>query len=55
MEEEARVILRRALTDEPAAATHLVDFIRERFAPLGGVELAEPEREPLRPRPKFDE
>lgn len=52
MEEEARVILRTALT-EPASTTNLAQAIRERFAPLGGVELDIPPREPMRDPPQF--
>ena len=47
MEEEARVILRTALT-EPAPPANLARAIRARFAPLGGVELDIPPREPSR-------
>ena len=46
MEEEARAILRAALT-EPAPPTNLARAIRTRFAPLGGVELDIPPREPM--------
>ena len=44
MEEEAREILRSALT-EPAPPTNLARAIRARFAPFGGVELDIPSRE----------
>ena len=44
MEEEARAILRTALT-EAASPTNLAQAIRARFAPLGGVELDIPSRE----------
>ena len=44
MEEEARAILRTALT-EAASPTNLAQAIRARFAPLGGVELDIPPRE----------
>ena len=44
MEEEARAILRAALT-EAASPTNLAQAIRARFAPLGGVELDIPSRE----------
>ena len=44
MEEEARTILRTALT-EAASPTNLAQAIRARFAPLGGVELDIPPRE----------
>ncbi len=52
MEEEARAILRAALT-EPASPTNLVHAIRARFASLGGVELKTPPREPMREPPQF--
>ena len=52
MEEEARVILRTALT-EPASPTNLAQAIRARFAPLGGVKLDIPPREPMREPPQF--
>lgn len=55
MEEEVRQILRAALSEEPAApAQDLATRIRARFAPLGGVELQVPEREPVRPPPRFE-
>ena len=53
MEEEARVILREAVGEEPEPK-NLADFIRECFAPYGGVELELPPREPIREPPKFD-
>lgn len=48
MEEEARSILRTALARNAAAPRNLADAIRDRFGPLGGVELALPAREPVR-------
>ncbi len=53
MEEEARVILREAVGEEPEPR-NLAAFIRECFAPYGGVELELPPREPAREPPKFD-
>lgn len=53
MEEEAREILREALTGRGAAERNLADSIRRRFAPIGGVELADLPREPMRQPPKF--
>ena len=47
MEEEVRVILRQAVSRE-AEPENLASFIRECFAPVGGVNLDLPEREPLR-------
>ena len=52
MEEEARAILRAALT-QTAAPTNLAAAIRSRFAPLGGVKLDLPPREPMRDPPRF--
>lgn len=48
MEEEARSILRAALSTEVAQAGNLLEVIRELFEPLGGVELPEMPREPIR-------
>ena len=53
MEEEARAILRAALT-RTGSPTNLARAIRARFAPLGGVELEVPPREPMRELPRFD-
>lgn len=55
MEAEAREILRAALTAEPSESKNLAEAIRKRFAPLGGVDLPEIPREPIREPPKFDE
>jgi plasmid stability protein len=53
MEDEVRDILRAALSDpEPGGAT-LVDAIRARIAPLGGVDLDQPPREAIRNPPEF--
>ena len=54
MEEEARDILRAALSQEEAPTEKLGSAIRARFAPLGGVELDIPPREPMREPPHFD-
>lgn len=48
MEDEARDILRAALSEGPARASSLVDAIRARVEPLGGIELELPEREAVR-------
>lgn len=48
MEEEARDILRAALSAEPARAASLVAAIRARVEPLGGIDLELPDREPIR-------
>lgn len=53
MEEEARDILRAALSLEPGRATSLVQAIRERVAPLGGIELDLPAREAIRTPPEL--
>jgi antitoxin FitA len=51
MEQEAREILNHALRQKPRSprtGADLVAAIRKRFAPLGGVELELPPREPIR-------
>lgn len=53
MEEEAREILRRVVR-ETKPAHNLAAAIRARVAPLGGVELDLPPREPMREPPAFD-
>ncbi|HZP86251.1 MAG TPA: plasmid stabilization protein [Burkholderiales bacterium] len=52
MEEEARSILRAALANEQKGTGNLAMAIRDRFEPLGGVDLQLPEREPMRAPPK---
>jgi len=52
MEEEARDILRHVVT-EPAAPRNLAASIRSRVAPLGGVEIDLPPRDPMRDPPRF--
>lgn len=47
MEEEARDILRRVMT-EPPTPRNLSAAIRSRFASIGGVDLQLPPREPIR-------
>ena len=54
MEEEVRQILRAVLNQELAVPANLASTIRARFAPLGGVELDFPPREPMREPPRFD-
>jgi plasmid stability protein len=54
MEEEARAILRAALSAEAAGSTKLGSALRDLFQPVGGVDLDIPEREPMRPPPTFD-
>ena len=55
MEEEAREILRLAVNAPPEAKGNLGEMIRSVFAPLGGVELKLPPREPIREAPNFGE
>jgi plasmid stability protein len=54
MEDEARDILRTALSQESAQTLNLADAIRARMAPLGGVELFPPDREPMRKPPNLE-
>ena len=49
MEEEAREILASALTVEAKQTVGIGTAIRRRFAPLGGVDLREIKRGPMRP------
>ena len=53
MEEEVRLILRKAVQRQPSS-NNLATAIRARFAPMGGVELELPPREPEREPPRFD-
>ena len=48
MEDEARDILRTALATQPSAPS-LIEAIRARMKPLGGIELDIPAREAIRP------
>lgn len=54
MEDEARDILRTALSIEPSRTKGLVEIIRSRIEPLGGVELEIAPREALREPVEFD-
>jgi antitoxin FitA len=54
MEEEARQILKVALTKKSALGLNLVESIRRIVEPLGGIELPEIPRGPMRPPPTFD-
>jgi plasmid stability protein len=54
MEEEARDILRIALSESKAPAKDLATTIRDRFAPFGGVDLPELSRPPIRTSPELD-
>jgi plasmid stability protein len=55
MEEEARHILRAGLAEKAPAPTNLYESIRRRIAPLGGVDLDIPLREPMPKPPSFEE
>jgi plasmid stability protein len=48
MEDEARDILRVALSAGGAQPIHLIDRIRAHVAEFGGIELPEIPREPMR-------
>ncbi len=54
MEEEAREILREVVGQE-RRSQNLAAAIRARVAPLGGVDLVLPPREPMREPPAFDQ
>jgi antitoxin FitA len=54
MEEEARQILRAALTGSAASNRNLAERIRSRFAAFGDVQLPQAPREPMREPPAFD-
>lgn len=54
MEEEARDILRAALSVEEGPPADLGAAIRARFAELGGVDLAAPLRDPICDRVMFE-
>lgn len=55
MEEEARDILRAALSTEIPRPRDLGQAIHERFRALGGVDLPEVPREPIRASIDLDE
>jgi plasmid stability protein len=54
MEEEARAILKSALSTQTPVSENLGERIHQRFAALGGVELPEIQREPMREPPDFE-
>lgn len=54
MEDEARDILRSALSTAPERGQSLVEAIRSRISPLEGVDLKLPPREAIRTPPDFD-
>ena len=53
MEQEAREILRAALAERRTGEGNLAASIRRRFAAVGGLELADVPRAPMRRPPKF--
>ena len=53
MEEEARDIIRCALSEEPAAPDNLADAIRRLVEPYGGFEIPPFPRRPMRDPPDF--
>jgi antitoxin FitA len=53
MEEEAREILRSALTTSSPAKRNLAESVHRRFAVLGGFEFESPRRDAMRRSPDF--
>jgi plasmid stability protein len=53
VEEEVREILRTTLAAGEDLGPDLAAAVRQRFEPLGGVDLEVPRREPLREPPDF--
>ena len=53
MEEEARDILRQVV-GQPSPPKNLGQSIHQRFAALGGFDLALPARTPMRASPEFE-
>lgn len=53
MEEEAREILRSALSASPRTKGNLAEAIRRRFASFGGIEISLPRRDAVRKAPGF--
>jgi len=51
MEEEAREILRAALTTSARTKGNLAEAIRRRFAPFSGIEISLPRRGAVRKAP----
>ena len=54
MEDEARDILRSSLNQETQAPKNLGTAIHELFAPLGGFDMPDIARDPIRQPPSFD-
>lgn len=55
MEDEARDILRSALSTDEPRPRHLGQAIHERFGALGGVDLPDLRRDAIRPPVEFGE
>ncbi|MGN6229828.1 MAG: FitA-like ribbon-helix-helix domain-containing protein [Trinickia sp.] len=55
MEDEARDILRSALSTHEGGRQSLIESIRSRMAPFGGVDLELPARETISSRVDFGE
>ena len=55
MEEEAREILKVAVSGKSSTGRNLAESIRRRFAALGGVKIARQPRDPMRYPPNFGE
>jgi plasmid stability protein len=53
MEEEVRVILSEALSQDDPVRTHLAERIHRRFTGLNGFDLPEIAREPVRQPPQL--
>jgi len=54
MEEEAREILRSALTTSSPTKGNLAEAIRRRFASFGGIKISLPQRDAVRKAPGFE-
>jgi plasmid stability protein len=55
MEQEARDILQNSLASESSSGLHLVDAIRRRIEPLGGIDLPVIPRDPAPEPLQLDE
>jgi antitoxin FitA len=55
MEEEVRTRLKSVLSEEPSSNRNVATMIHRRFSALGGVELTQVVREPIREPERFDE
>ena len=53
MEEEAREILRAAVSTEGRSEPNLVESIRKLVEPIGGIDIELPKRDRGRPPPTF--